>query len=58
MTSSLCLLSAEVEGFKMDHFDEVIERAVVTCDENVEPHPLWEYPAMALAKPVKVSSEN
>ncbi|CAL4105088.1 unnamed protein product, partial [Meganyctiphanes norvegica] len=41
----------ECNGFKMDIFDSLIETASDEADEKVEPHPLWEYPARALAKP-------
>eukprot|EP00090_Calanus_glacialis_P010298 TRINITY_DN18678_c0_g1_i1.p1 TRINITY_DN18678_c0_g1~~TRINITY_DN18678_c0_g1_i1.p1 ORF type:complete len:702 (-),score=219.83 TRINITY_DN18678_c0_g1_i1:21-2126(-) len=43
-----------VEGFKMTHFDNIIESASNTSDQAVEPHPLWEYPCVALGKPVEV----
>ena len=43
-----------VEGFKMKHFDEIIEAASDASDSNVEPQPLWEYPCKALASPHKV----
>jgi len=43
-----------VEGFKMTHFDNIIESASCTSDQAVEPHPLWEYPCMALGKPTQV----
>ena len=42
----------EVEGFKMGHFDKIIESASNLSDNNVEPQPLWEYPSTALG-PVK-----
>ena len=41
----------EVEGFKMGHFDKIIESASNISDNNVEPHPLWEYPTTALGPP-------
>ena len=44
----------EVEGFKMDHFDKIIEAAADVSDCNVEPQPLWEYPCTALGPPVQV----
>ena len=40
----------EVEGFKMTYFDEIIEAAASVSDNTVEPHPLWEYPAIALGE--------
>ena len=40
----------EVEGFKMTHFDAIIEAAASVSDNTVEPHPLWEYPAIALGE--------
>jgi len=43
-----------VEGFKMTHFDNIIESASLVSDQTVEPHPLWEYPCIALAHPVEV----
>jgi len=43
-----------VEGFKMTHFDNIIESASCTSDQVVEPHPLWEYPCVALAQPEEV----
>jgi len=43
-----------VEGFKMKHFDNIIESASFTCDQVVEPHPLWEYPCYALSQPEQV----
>lgn len=39
-------------GFKMGVFDKLIEMACEEADEKVEPHPLWEYPAIARANPV------
>jgi len=44
----------QVEGFKMKHFDKIIEAALNISDSNVEPHPLWEYPNIALAEPVQI----
>jgi len=44
----------EVEGFKMGHFDKIIESASSASDNNVEPHPLWEYPSTALGPPVQL----
>jgi len=44
----------QVEGFKMTHFDSIIESASNTSDQTVEPHPLWEYPCVALGSPVEV----
>lgn len=41
----------QVEGFKMGHFDKIIESASTISDKNVEPHPLWEYPSTALGPP-------
>merc|ERR1711990_750433 len=41
----------QVEGFKMGHFDKIIESASTISDMNVEPHPLWEYPTTALGRP-------
>jgi len=43
-----------IEGFNMKHFDQIIDQASGTCDENVEPHPLWEYPCVALAPPTRL----
>jgi len=43
----------KIEGFDMKHFDDLIEKASDTCDENVEPHPLWEYPCIPLAPPTR-----
>ena len=43
-----------VEGFKMNHFDKIIEAASNISDNNVEPHPLWEYPSIALGPPVQI----
>jgi len=37
-----------IEGFNMRHFDKIIDEASVTADDNIEPHPLWEYPCTAL----------
>ena len=41
----------QVEGFSMGHFDKIIESASKISDNNVEPHPLWEYPSTALGPP-------
>ena len=38
----------------MTHFDKIIEAAADVSDCNVEPQPLWEYPAIALGPPVQV----
>ena len=35
----------------MGHFDKIIESASSISDNNVEPHPLWEYPSTALGPP-------
>jgi len=43
-----------IEGFKMTHFDQIIEKASDKCDNEVEPQPLWEYPGEALALPTQV----
>ena len=43
-----------VEGFEMRPFDDIIMKACETSDENVEPHSLWEYPAVACANPVRL----
>ena len=34
----------------MTHFDAIIEAAASVSDNTVEPHPLWEYPAIALGE--------
>lgn len=47
-----------IEGFDMNHFDQIIDKASGTCDENVEPHPLWEYPCVALAPPTRLMTIN
>jgi len=47
-----------IEGFNMKHFDQIIDQASGTCDENVEPHPLWEYPCVALAQPTRLLTVN
>jgi len=39
------------EGFNLQPFDTLIMKASDGCDENVEPHPLWEYPCVALGSP-------
>lgn len=44
----------QVEGFKMNHFDKIIEAASNISDNNVEPHPLWEYPSIALGPSVQI----
>ncbi|XP_065333722.1 protein arginine N-methyltransferase 7 [Cloeon dipterum] len=41
-------------GFKMDHFDELIMKSIVECDEPVEPQPLWEYETICLGKPINI----
>merc|ERR1711915_479657 len=38
----------------MQHFDKIIEAAADVSDCNVEPQPLWEYPAIALGPPVQI----
>lgn len=38
----------------MNHFDKIIEAASNVSDNNVEPHPLWEYPSIALGPPVQI----
>ena len=43
-----------IEGFKMDHFDQIIHDASADSDQVVEPQPLWEYPGTALTEPVEV----
>jgi len=43
-----------IEGFKMDHFDQIIHDASANSDQVVEPQPLWEYPGTALTEPVEV----
>ena len=43
-----------IEGFKMDHFDQIIHDASSNSDQVVEPQPLWEYPGTALTEPVEV----
>jgi len=43
-----------IEGFKMDHFDQIIHDASANSDQVVEPQPLWEYPGTALSEPVEV----
>ena len=47
-----------VEGFKMNHFDAIIEAAADISDNNVEPQPLWEYPSIALGPPVQITEFN
>lgn len=34
----------------------MLEKASTLADSKFEAHPLWEYPCLALANPVKVSS--
>ena len=43
-----------IEGFKMDHFDQIIHDASANSDQVVEPQPLWEYPGTALTEPLEV----
>jgi len=38
------------------HFDKLIKNAIEGSDAQVEPHPLWEYPSIALSQPVNVLS--
>ncbi|XP_060604526.1 protein arginine N-methyltransferase 7-like [Ruditapes philippinarum] len=35
------------EGFNIQEFDKIIQKSSEEVDENVEPHPLWEYPCTA-----------
>jgi len=35
-------------------FDELIKNAIAGSDEQVEPHPLWEYPSVALSQAVNI----
>ncbi|EEZ99615.1 protein arginine N-methyltransferase 7 isoform X2 [Tribolium castaneum] len=44
----------ECEGFVMKDFDELIETSSNISDDNVEAQPLWEYPGIALSKPVDI----
>ncbi|XP_064110806.1 protein arginine N-methyltransferase 7-like isoform X2 [Macrobrachium nipponense] len=41
-----------VNGFNMNIFDNLIEKACEEADDKVEPQPLWEYPAKARGQPV------
>jgi len=43
-----------IEGFSMDHFDQIIHDASSNADQAVEPQPLWEYPGTAMSEPVEV----
>ena len=43
-----------IEGFNMDHFDQIIHDASANSDAVVEPQPLWEYPGTALTEPCEV----
>jgi len=38
------------------HFDRLIKNAIEGSDAQIEPHPLWEYPSVALSQPVNVVS--
>uniref|UniRef100_A0A0B6ZTI7 Protein arginine N-methyltransferase 7 n=1 Tax=Arion vulgaris TaxID=1028688 RepID=A0A0B6ZTI7_9EUPU len=44
------------EGFNISDFDRLIEMASESADEDIEPHPLWEYPAEALSAPAALAT--
>ncbi|XP_059614416.1 protein arginine N-methyltransferase 7 [Phlebotomus argentipes] len=45
-----------VEGFTIEDFDQMLEKASALADSKFEAHPLWEYPCLALADPLKIFS--
>ncbi|XP_055685899.1 protein arginine N-methyltransferase 7 [Lutzomyia longipalpis] len=45
-----------VENFNIEDFDKMLEKASALADSKFEAHPLWEYPCLALADPMKISS--
>ncbi|XP_059148867.1 protein arginine N-methyltransferase 7-like isoform X2 [Physella acuta] len=44
------------EGFNITEFDKLIEKSSESADEDIEPQPLWEYPAMAVSSPKTIFS--
>ncbi|KAG1701356.1 Protein arginine N-methyltransferase 7 [Nymphon striatum] len=60
----------EIEGFDVTPFNKLIEdyysydhyfvlqQSTVISDSTVEPHPLWEYPSVALTEPFQISAIN
>ncbi|BFZ19308.1 hypothetical protein BsWGS_22346 [Bradybaena similaris] len=44
------------EGFDITEFDNLIEMASLSADEDIEPQPLWEYPSVALSPPAPLVS--
>ncbi|GBP58490.1 Protein arginine N-methyltransferase 7 [Eumeta japonica] len=42
------------EGIDMTLFDELIEKSRVISDQELEPHPLWEYPCYSRGTPRKL----
>ncbi|GAB0094235.1 Protein arginine N-methyltransferase [Sergentomyia squamirostris] len=45
-----------VEGFNVEDFDVMLEKASALADSKFEAHPLWEYPCLALAEPMNAFS--
>ncbi|KAL1128975.1 hypothetical protein AAG570_013509 [Ranatra chinensis] len=43
-----------VEGFNLTSFDKLIKSSSDISDPVVEPHPLWEYPCVALSAPTQL----
>lgn len=43
-----------VEGFDLRSFDAEVQKAIKLADAPIEPHPLWEYPGIALSTPVQL----
>ncbi|CAL1545743.1 unnamed protein product [Lymnaea stagnalis] len=43
------------EGFDISEFDRLIEISSRSADDDIEPQPLWEYPAVALSPPTTVA---
>lgn len=44
------------EGFNLSAFDKMVQEAISVADEEVEPHPLWEYPCKPLISPFELLS--
>ncbi|XP_043285882.1 protein arginine N-methyltransferase 7 isoform X2 [Venturia canescens] len=43
------------EGFDLSTFDKFVQASSEISDNPVEPHPLWEYPGIALSQPFELA---
>lgn len=46
----------DCEGFDISEFDKLIEKSSDSADSEVEPQPLWEYPAWPASQPIEILS--